>query len=382
MKEPEGFVVPAALRGPPGTPKDRREEAYFNLVDPEPEWLTHSRPGKAMELLEMAFGWERPEVKRVWGARVAAQLRQIQESDALEPAMPATGGDITEATKAAALSLGFDAVGVARFHRTYVYSGYRRQVCYQKLVLLVLERPQDTFESQILSVDYMHMTQQVMHDGTERMLELAAFLRDRGYRSQVVAGPIGVNMIKVLPYAEEAGLGQMGLNGQLLSPHFGSRWHPFALATEAKLTADSPRDFGVRKLCDTCQVCVRRCPGRAIPNVRVHWRGAVKNKLQVEKCVPMLMKYATCNICTKVCPVQKYGLTKVLDHYETSGGEVLGKGTDELEGYTLPDRGHFGPGVLPRFTKDEARIRYDLLEQLPPGVEPWVHQLGAADPVD
>jgi hypothetical protein len=83
-----------------------------------------------------------------------------------------------------------------------------------------------------------------------------------------------------------------------------------------------------------------------------------------------------------VCPVQKYGLTKVLDHYETSGGEVLGKGTDELEGYTLPDRGHFGPGVLPRFTKDEARIRYDLLEQLPPGVEPWVHQLGAADPVD
>jgi hypothetical protein len=38
--------------------------------------------------------------------------------------------------------------------------------------------------------------------------------------------------------------------------------------------------------------------------------------------------------------------------------------------------------VLPRFTKDEARIRYDLLEQLPPGVEPWVHQLGAADPAE
>ncbi len=57
---------------------------------------------------------------------------------------------------------------------------------------------------------------------------------------------------------------------------------------------------------------------------------------------------------------------------------MLGKGTGELEGYSLPDRGHFGPGVLPHFTKDEARIRYDLLDQLPAGVEPWVHQVGAA----
>lgn len=57
--------VPAELLGAPGTPKDRAEESFFNLIDPEPEWLTHSRPGKAMELLEMAFTKERPEIKRV-----------------------------------------------------------------------------------------------------------------------------------------------------------------------------------------------------------------------------------------------------------------------------------------------------------------------------
>jgi hypothetical protein len=225
----DGLVVPARLRGTPGTPKNRKEEAFFNLVDPEPEWLTHSRPGKAMELLEMAFTKERPEVKRVWGDTVAAQLQRVKESEAMEPAKPATDADLTQQTKDEALRLGFDAVGIAPFHRTYVYSNYRREVRYQRLILLVLERPADTFESQILSVEYMHMTQQVMHDGTERMLQLASFLRGNGYRSQVVAGPIGVNMVKVLPYAEEAGLGQMGLNGQLLSPHFGSRWAPLAM---------------------------------------------------------------------------------------------------------------------------------------------------------
>jgi epoxyqueuosine reductase len=367
--------VPAQLLSVPGTPKDRAEEAFFNMVDPEPEWLTHSRAGKAMELLEMAFTKERPEIKRVWGERIAAQQRAIADMESRMPAAAPSGSDLTDEVKALALRSRFDIVGITRFHRAYVYSNYRNHVRFRNLIVLGIERPAGSFDDQILSVGYMHTTQQVMHDGTEMMLQLAEFIAAHGHRSQIVAGPIGVNLVKVLPYAEEAGLGQMGLNGQLLSPWFGSRWHPFAMSTDARLRHDQPRDFGVRKLCDACQVCVRRCPGRAIPSQRVHWRGAVKNKLQVEKCVPMLMRYATCNICTQVCPVQKYGLQAVLDHFETTGGEVLGKGTEELEGYSLPDRGHYGVGRLPRFSRDEARIRYDLLDKLPAGAEPWVHQV-------
>ncbi len=374
----DAIHVPKSLKGPAGTPKSRREEAFFNRVEPDPEWLTHSRPGQAMELLEMAFTRERPEVKRVWGERVAEQLQRVHEADAAEPDVSPAARDLTAEVKSEALRLGFDAVGIARFHRTYVYSNYLRDVRHTRLVVLALERQSEDFERELLSVAYMHRTQQLMHDGTEMMLELAAFLRARGHRSQVVAGPIGVNLVKILPYAEEAGLGQLGLNGQLLSPYFGSRWHPFALSTDATLTPDGPRDFGVQKLCDACQVCVRRCPGRAIPGTRVHWRGAQKSKLLVEKCIPMLMRYATCNICTKVCPVQRYGLPAVLDHYHATGGEVLGKGTDELEGYSLPDRGYQKPGKLPHFAADEARIRYDLLDQVPEGTEPWVHQASAS----
>ena len=369
------YEVPPSLRGAPGTKKDRKEEAFFNRVAPEQEWLTNSRPGKAMERLEMAFTAERPEIKRVWGQRIAEQTRQIKDAESAEPATCEPSADMTSLVKEEALRLGFDAVGVARFHRTYVYSNYTGLVRYKNLIVLALERPPEDFENEILSVDYMHTTQQLMHEGTASMLTLIAFLGARGYRGQVVAGPIGINMVKVLPYAEEAGLGQMGVNGQLLSPYFGSRWHPFALSTDAPLTPDGPRDFGIPKLCDSCQVCVRRCPGRAIPNVRVHWRGAYKNKLDVEKCVPMLMRYATCNICTKVCPVQKYGLAAVAEHFEATGGEVLGKGTEELEGYTLPDRGYQAVGTLPRFSRDDARIRYELLDTLPADVEPWVHQV-------
>jgi ferredoxin len=55
-----------------------------------------------------------------------------------------------------------------------------------------------------------------------------------------------------------------------------------------------------------------------------------------------------CGICMKVCPIQKYGMQNVMEHYATTG-QVLGKGTHELEGFTLEDRGYFGPGELPVF---------------------------------
>lgn len=53
----------------------------------------------------------------------------------------------------------------------------------------------------------------------------------------------------------------------------------------------------------------------------------------------------------KVCPVQRYGMAPVMQHYVDTG-EVLGKNTDNLEGYTIEERGgYFGPGELPKFDR-------------------------------
>jgi hypothetical protein len=41
----------------------------------------------------------------------------------------------------------------------------------------------------------------------------------------------------------------------------------------------------------------------------------------------------------------------VMEHYVETG-EILGKGTDNLEGYALHDKGYFGPGQLPIFGRD------------------------------
>jgi hypothetical protein len=50
----------------------------------------------------------------------------------------------------------------------------------------------------------------------------------------------------------------------------------------------------------------------------------------------------------KVCPVQRYGLEAVYEHFSRTG-EVLGTGSDELEGYDWPlDGRHYGPGERPQ----------------------------------
>ena len=149
----------------------------------------------------------------------------------------------------------------------------------------------------------------------------------------------------------EAGLGQLGACGYLLTPHEGSRCRIMLVTTDANVTYDKPIDYGIHAFCQVCQVCVNRCPGRALMRDKIWWRGLEKNKLYFKRCRPVMARYLGCGICMKVCPIQKYGLQATMEHYAETG-QVLGKGTHDLEGYELEGKGYFGPGELPAFDRD------------------------------
>jgi hypothetical protein len=76
----------------------------------------------------------------------------------------------------------------------------------------------------------------------------------------------------------------------------------------------------------------------------------MKAKLKTERCLPVMVQAHGCAVCMKVCPVQRYGLDAVHAHWVETG-QILGKGTDELEGYDWVDGRHYGVGEKPRLAQ-------------------------------
>ena len=261
---------------------------------------------------------------------------------------PEPGVDPTERIRARARGLGFGEVGFTKLDRKYVYAAKKGWVKFGHAICLALE--QDYYQTQTIpdmEAEYAHYgTYEIMG---ELALDLADYIRTLGYRAQIHSP--NDNSAAYIPMFVEAGLGQLGANGQLLSPHFGSRARLMMITTDAPVTYNEPVDYGIQRFCQECQVCVNRCPGRALVRDKVWWRGVEKNKLIYERCRPVMARYDGCGVCMKVCPVQRYGMKPVMEHYVATG-EVLGKGTDNLEGYTFMEKGYFGPGELPQFDHD------------------------------
>ena len=279
--------------------------------------------------------------------------------DKLPTSEPKAGTDVTEAIREKARELGFGEVGFTKYDRKYAYKSKKAWVKYEHAICLALE--QDYWQTQTIP----SMEAEFAHFGTYEQegalaLDLADFIRELGYRAQVHSP--NDNSAAYIPMFVEAGLGQLGANGQLLSPHFGNRSRLMIISTDAIVTYDEPVDYGIHKFCEMCQVCVNRCPGRALVKEKVFWRGVEKHKLVYDRCRPVMATYEGCGVCMLVCPVQRYGMAPVMEHFVETG-EVLGKGTDNLEGYEIRGKGYYGPGKLPSFEREFFEIPHGTKDE-------------------
>ena len=331
----------------PGIPQDPVDVAFYSREYPletqsidksaDRQWAWMTQPDDLTEF------------RKVIDARMEPMYDAALVSGDVEPAgAPVPGEDLTDDIRRLAREIGFGEVGFTRYDRHYTFAGKKRWAKFEHAICLALE--QDYLQTQTgpsLEAEYAHFgTYEIQQ---ELCLKLADYLSSRGYHAQVHDG--SDNSGPYIPMFVAAGLGQLGANGQLLSPHFGSRARLMLVTTDAPVTYDKPIDYGIHKFCQECQVCVNRCPGRALVRDKVWWRGVEKNKLIYDRCRPVMVTYHGCAVCMIVCPIQRYGMKPVMEHYVETG-EVLGKGTENLEGYSIEGKGHFGPGELPHFDRD------------------------------
>jgi len=151
---------------------------------------------------------------------------------------------------------------------------------------------------------------------------LAEAIRFMGY----VAIPCMNETALSIPLAIDAGLGQLGRLGYLISPWFGADMRIGKVLTNMPLTQDSPIDFGVTEFCMQCGICAMECPSGAIsPDVERSWApleaagpcgnpGARKWYINGKRCLKWWIESGSgCGRCTAVCPYSQVALG---DYYD------------------------------------------------------------------
>jgi epoxyqueuosine reductase len=292
--------------------------------------------------------------------------RAVHATDNVIPDPPEWLSDprqLTDDVRGKAAELGLNAIGFAAYDPKYTFASYQDK-WYGHTVIVVIKEQNYELTQQIPHVQFEQDSFSAYAELMQAGAQLASFLHSRGYRAR--AADSSSNSI-VHHYAVEAGLGQMGLNGQLLTPTAGSRIRIGLVYTDAPLVHDAPRDYGIPKICDACQVCVRRCPPGAVQARRREYRGVEKAKIRMDLCFPVIVQSHGCGVCTKVCPVQKYGLQPVIEQFVASG-TILGKGTDDLEGYDWVDGNYYGAGTRPKLDTEFMHppgLEFDASQSVP-----------------
>ena len=136
---------------------------------------------------------------------------------------------------------------------------------------------------------------------------LAEFIRMLGYRALPAGNGVGLS----IPMAIDAGLGELGRMGLLMTPKYGPRVRLAKVITDMPLIPDSPISFGVKEFCEACMLCAEHCPSGAVTTGPRTWKGttpvnspgAFKWYAEQEKCYDF--NGFSCSNCKRVCPFNK-----------------------------------------------------------------------------
>ena len=257
----------------------------------------------------------------------------------LPPDIDAWQGSPEEAAKMVkrvARFFGASLVGVVPLNKQYIYShAFWGDGTHKEIVFSDVDRPEETDEQMVIpekmrwvivmgipmDVDMMDYTPSPLGCAETRITYskiglivsgVAEFLRGIGYNAIPSINDLGLN----IPMAIDAGFGEQGRNGKLISPEFGPSMRLCKVITDLPMERDNPIRFGVTEFCEVCMKCADECPPNAISRDKRSWSrdsiscspGHYTWHLDNEAC----RKYwslgvaANCTACVRSCPFTKH----------------------------------------------------------------------------
>jgi len=216
-----------------------------------------------------------------------------------------------------ALHLGADLVGICKVNPLWSYS-HRGEIHFDNWEDWGKEIPEPLPYAVVFAteMDYEHVitaphTPSLAESATQYSkgvyisTVLAQWFSAMGYRA-VAHHFLHYDLLPV-PLAVDAGLGELGRLGYLMTGRFGPRVRVFATTTDMPLATDKPISIGGDEFCRRCKKCATSCPSHSIPtDGKVVHNGVEKWKLDEESCYQFWGKVGTdCAICMAVCPFSR-----------------------------------------------------------------------------
>ncbi|MBW2562830.1 MAG: reductive dehalogenase [Deltaproteobacteria bacterium] len=217
--------------------------------------------------------------------------------------------------KGYATNIGADLVGIAKINPLWIYS-HRGEIFHENWEEWGREIPADHKYAVVVAEEMsLDMIGPAPHTpslvesmknyakGAYISTQLAAFIANLGY--EATANHLRHYTAVLPPLAVDAGLGEVGRLGYLITKEFGPRIRLSAVTTNLPLISDKPVDIGVEDFCKFCKKCANCCPSQSIPHddELKKFNGTLKWKLNDETCFGYWAKAGTdCCICMKVCP--------------------------------------------------------------------------------
>ena len=232
--------------------------------------------------------------------------------------------ELTAIIKRVARWLGADLVGIARLNRSWIYSRWGDQNAHYTGAAQAgdpIDIPED-FQYVIVLVRGMGYEMVKRSPAIEADTDLvyattgftacslATYITEIGYRAIPSVNGLGIDVA----FAVDAGLGEMGRMGLLMTREFGPRCRIGKVFTNLPLEIDRPIDIGVQAFCEKCERCSQHCPSGAIKSgerTEKPWdesnsRGMLKWPVHAMKCLDWWVKNGShCSVCIRVCPWNK-----------------------------------------------------------------------------
>jgi ferredoxin len=134
---------------------------------------------------------------------------------------------------------------------------------------------------------------------------LANYIKNLGYPAR--AHIDGNYHVLTTAIAHDAGLGELGRLGLIITPSHGPRVRTAVVTTDIALQEDQPINIGVQHFCEICKKCADNCPSQSIEiGDKKQVRGVYKWQSKMESCYQYWRRVGTdCSICLAVCPYSK-----------------------------------------------------------------------------